>query len=1153
MSVRVKFLTVFLALVCTLPLFGGNIFLLPDGTTETAVYVYTPDPVSAAGSYTPGAARVVSIDAAPDGSKYYTVANTAMDTVVTTDGTFTVVSRSGQWNSPGRDGVLTPDGRYFLALAGILRVIDTATGNEVGTASVGSSPGSVAVSIDSRYALVLSSNSQRLYKVDLATFAVTGEMQVGGSSTAVAAGPNGYFYVSAQNRILVIDGGTLEEVGRISINGTPNKLYFTPDGGYGVATNTQPATNVSCWIFDLSNNSIAAIVPTLYLGGLTPIRMEPRVEVVSNGRFFMTSTQSKVIYEVTIPDGNLSLYEPAGAGGLPDDVRAIVKSSEMPEARYLFYLNGQALSRSALATDTLSGSPLATPYVGSGLMYAGPSSMGVPVSAIRYNDNQTIPPESGPFRPIVVRALDANGIPVYNATVDFAVPNGVTVIDPMDRTNRDGLAMAVIDPGAQVGPIPVTVTIGGTLTAMFNLQVGGGGGPGGGGLQIFSGQGQLVGDQYGFLLDPLTVQITDPQGNPVSGATVSWTITSGPGFLSATSSETGVDGKASIDFFPDLIDPGRSFEQSIITASWEGESVDFYLSVYRVLRLDGQFEAPPQVDLRRPTLADPEIVGRIGEVQEAAVELWVGAAAGTGGGGAIPNVAVTVDTGFEPDEGPYVECQGKFALTGEDGVARCNMVFGGQPGTTGLTIHVGGKFVMFPNFTVTVLPGEPAAVAPIQGDGQAGDPGAALPLPLIAEIRDAAGNPLAGQAVNWEVLPQGAATLSNVETTTNAGGRVSARVTLGNTPGTVQVRVSSGAASYTFNLTVNVTVSQLRMVSGDNQLVVIGETFPQPLVVELLDENGEGVPGQEVSFAVTSGSASLSSGTATTDGNGRASVTVTAGGTPGAITVEARYGGLPPVVFHLNSRVPGPALSPNSFVNGASGQPGIVPGSVVKIIGPGLAPGVENCVVPYAPVGGLPLELAGVQVFFGPDASPIPAPIYYVCNRNGEESVAIQAPWELTPGTVRAKVMVNSGETVVENIPVFAVQPGLFETVAPSGLRHAVVMRPDGSFVSPENPAERGEILALFATGLGPVSPPSSTNAAGLPGQQVQADLVVGVNNAGTRVIGGEYAVNMIGVYVVYFELPQNTTPGPNRPFALAVRTADNQLIFANGSAIFIR
>jgi len=225
---------------------------------------------------------------------------------------------------------------------------------------------------------------------------------------------------------------------------------------------------------------------------------------------------------------------------------------------------------------------------------------------------------------------------------------------------------------------------------------------------------------------------------------------------------------------------------------------------------------------------------------------------------------------------------------------------------------------------------------------------------------------------------------------------------------------------------------------------------------------------------------------------------------------------------------------------------------VVKIVGPGLARGVQNCVVPSAQVGGLPLELADVTVQFGPDSAPMWAPIYYVCNVNGEESVAVQAPFELSPGVTPVTVRAAGGATTVENVPVVAIQPGIFETIGSNGLRHAVLMRPDGSFVSPENPARRGEIIALFATGLGPVAPPAGTNYAGLPGQEVVADLVVGVNNQGVRVLGGEYAVNMIGVYVVYFEVPQDAATGPARPFALAVRTATGDLVFGNGSTIAI-
>ena len=332
-------------------------------------------------------------------------------------------------------------------------------------------------------------------------------------------------------------------------------------------------------------------------------------------------------------------------------------------------------------------------------------------------------------------------------------------------------------------------------------------------------------------------------------------------------------------------------------------------------------------------------------------------------------------------------------------------------------------------------------------------------------------------------------------------------------------------------------------------MAITGQAFAAPVVVELKDEDNAGVANQTVGFAVTSGSATVSANTAVTDGSGRASVNVTAGAGAGPVVITASYPGVPSVQFTLNVRLPGPTLTPTSFTNGASGAAGVVPGSVVKIVGPGLAPNIQNCVVPSAQVGALPLELAGVTVEFGTN---LWAPIYYVCNSGGVESVAVQAPFELAPGVRNVTVRVHGGETVIQGVNVLPVQPGIFENVATDGKRHAVVMRPDGSFVSPSNPARHGEILAMFVTGMGTITPPSATNAAGLPGQAVTRDIQVGINYAGVRTIGGEYAVNMIGVYVVLFEVPADAPSGAEIALGLSV-TEGGDRVFANGSTLAIQ
>ena len=65
----------------------------------------------------------------------------------------------------------------------------------------------------------------------------------------------------------------------------------------------------------------------------------------------------------------------------------------------------------------------------------------------------------------------------------------------------------------------------------------------------------------------------------------------------------------------------------------------------------------------------------------------------------------------------------------------------------------------------------------------------------------------------------------------------------------------------------------------------------------VLDQFGNPLAGAMVTFAVTAGGGTLSVETATTDGDGRASTTLTLGRTPGMNTVEATVAGLEPVTF----------------------------------------------------------------------------------------------------------------------------------------------------------------------------------------------------------------------------------------------------------------
>jgi uncharacterized protein (TIGR03437 family) len=181
----------------------------------------------------------------------------------------------------------------------------------------------------------------------------------------------------------------------------------------------------------------------------------------------------------------------------------------------------------------------------------------------------------------------------------------------------------------------------------------------------------------------------------------------------------------------------------------------------------------------------------------------------------------------------------------------------------------------------------------------------------------------------------------------------------------------------------------------------------------------------------------------------------------------------------------------------------------------------------------------------------IASPILALSNVGGAESIVVQAPCELAPGRTSVVIRSPGAQAQVDNVQVFRGAPGLFETPASGSQRaYAAIVRPDGSYVTPTNPALRGEVVLAAVTGLGQTTPAASTNRVGNGSQQVAAPLVVGVNDQGVRIVSATYAPGMIGVYWVAFEIPADTTPGLYRSFAIAVDQGNGELVFGNGSSI---
>jgi uncharacterized protein (TIGR03437 family) len=690
-------------------------------------------------------------------------------------------------------------------------------------------------------------------------------------------------------------------------------------------------------------------------------------------------------------------------------------------------------------------------------------------------------------------------------------------------------------------------------------------------ITIVSGNGQLIKQGLYPAFLPMIVQVTDSNGNPLPNATVNWVISSG-GYnavlLAGATTTTASDGTTYNTYASSggllSVSQFQQYAQNVVTASTTNAALPatFYLSQGLADPTNPQF---PAVYVTLGTfvqslLAGQPLNGQEGSTGSTPIQIYVTASRG----GGIPNVSVQLVNYL--NQNPVVNCASaagadvNTVLTNANGLATCSPVFGGLAGTGQFEILVGAGGVLPSDPTappssnwaigplnLNVTAAQPGLIKVIQGNAQSGTPGQALATALQVEVDTASGAPVVGQTVNWTVTPAGAATLSNSTTSTGSNGQTSVTATFSSTAsGAVQITATcpacpAGAQSVTFSATAvpPVTVTGLSYLSGNNQTALENATFGLPLIVVVNTSNGQPDTSASVQFSVT-GPASLSSITVNTNSKGQAQVSVTAGATAGAVTVTATLGTFTPVTFNLTVLPPSPTLTAASFYNGADFKPGsISPCSIATIIAPGLAPGIQGVVTPGSLFGPLPYLLASDAVSF----NGTPAPIFNVANVNGQQQITVQVPCEVVPASsVPVTVTVGSAPPATVNVPVLAASPGIFQTTMSDGVLRAVIVRPDGSFVSLANPARRGEIVQAFATGLGVTSPTVGTNATAVPGSDaiVQGTVIVGITNTagqgeGVHVSGAQVAPDLIGVFMVSFQVPSDAATGNNVAFSIGV------------------
>lgn len=693
-------------------------------------------------------------------------------------------------------------------------------------------------------------------------------------------------------------------------------------------------------------------------------------------------------------------------------------------------------------------------------------------------------------------------------------------------------------------------------------------------MTVLQGNGQLictfcVGPTGSFNFQSMVVRVTDANGNPVPNATVNWLVTGGDfsGALRNQTTVTDFNGLTynnyDAGFNISVGTPAQAFVQTTVVASSGNAAATFTLTqgLQANAALTGGIGFPPITVRAVTSLFNGTVFS--GQVGTTGTPIKIQVVSSLLND-PVPNVSVMLVNDQPASSGPTILCATQSGagtdtvLTDATGTATCNPIFGGVPGVTGTAyVSVGGSyplehfsdptqqptpFVVFPGgdtgrLVVRVTPGIPGALRLISGNSQTAQAGQALSAALVVEVDSTAGAGLAGLPINWRVSPAGAATLSSSTTTTGSNGQTSNTLRFASTAsGTVQVIASlatDASKTFTFNVTAipNITVTGLTAISGTGQSTIVNTPFGSPLVVQL-NATGGSAAGIPVQFSIN-GPGTLSATVVNTDAAGQAQVTVRATGTPGAVTVTASANGFT-ANFNLTVSPPGPSLTAGSFMNAADFQFGALsPCSLATIIAPGLAPGLQG-MVSAGFIGPLPYLLANDKVGVGGSAAPI---VSVGLNGNGREQLTFQVPCDVTPGSsVPVAVGVGSGSATI-NIPIQAASPGVFQTIMTDGKSRAVILRPDGSFVSLANPARRGENVIAFATGLGPANPPVGTNSVAAPGAIVapQGIVVTGMAGGGVPLVTTQLSYDVVGLWLVTFTIPVDMQTGTDVPFSISV------------------
>jgi uncharacterized protein (TIGR03437 family) len=227
-------------------------------------------------------------------------------------------------------------------------------------------------------------------------------------------------------------------------------------------------------------------------------------------------------------------------------------------------------------------------------------------------------------------------------------------------------------------------------------------------------------------------------------------------------------------------------------------------------------------------------------------------------------------------------------------------------------------------------------------------------------------------------------------------------------------------------------------------------------------------------------------------------------------------------VYHLVVSPGAPQITASSITNAASfASGGLVPGSIATVFGTGLTGSLGINSAPSFP---LPSQLGNVSLMVNGAA----APLFAVSNVGGQQQISFQVPWGLAGQSSASVQVVNNG--VAGNsvsVPVISAQPGIF-TYNAGGTNFGAILHANYQLADTSHPAAAGEVLLIYCTGLGAVSPSQQNGvaASGIASTTVTPTVTIGGVTASISYTG--LAPGFVGLYQINATVPAGVGSGNN-------------------------